>query len=131
MPLSWTNMTGPSRVMLPVYVVAFTWLGGGWLLTPLDTLRATPGLRYLDDRVGLRAISLLLLMAGLLIGAALISKRRDTARIALTIAGICFFLLLVALVIAPFFSDTSPSAGAWPLIGLGACRASYKAVTEN
>jgi hypothetical protein len=122
-------MTVASRIMLPTYVIVFTWIGGGWLLTPIDRLRATPGLAYLDDIVGLRAVSLLLLAAGLLIAAALVTGRRIVARYALTLAGFCFGLLFVALFAAPFFSDTSPAAGAWPFLGLAACRATYKSVT--
>lgn len=129
MPLDKKSMTVASRIMLPVYIVTFVWIGGSWLLTPLASLRQTPALRYLDGTIGLRAISLLLVAAGILIAAALVSQRRGMARYALTLAGICFGLLLLAFIIAPFFSDTPPSAGAWPFLGLAACRASYKSVT--
>jgi apolipoprotein N-acyltransferase len=119
--------------MLRGLVVFFVWVAVGWFMTPLDTLRATPGLRYLDDIVGLRAISLLLIAAAFLIAAALRStqRARDMARYALVGAGICLGALLGALLIAPFFSDTSPSAGAWPFLGVVACRASYKSVTAH
>jgi peptidoglycan/LPS O-acetylase OafA/YrhL len=131
MPLDRANMTVASRIMLPAYVVAFSWIGLNWLITPLERLTESPGLRYLDMNFGLRALGLCLILAGLLIAVALATKRRDMARYALTLAGIGFALLLAAFLLAPFFSDTSPSAGAWPFLGLAACRASYKSVTVH
>lgn len=129
MPLTRASVTVASRIMLPAYTIAFAWIGFNYLLTPLDRLTESPALRYLDAVVGLRAIGLLLVTAGALIALALMTSRRDMARYALVVAGICMGLLLVAFLVAPFLSQTSPSAGAWPFIGLAACRASYKSVT--
>lgn len=129
MPLNRANMTIASRIMLPAYVVVFAWIGLGWLVTPLERLTESPGLRYLNDTVGLRAIALVLVVAAFLIALALVRANRDTARYALTLAGFCFALLFAAFLAAPFFSNTPPSAGAWPFLGLAACRASYKSVT--
>lgn len=122
-------MTAASRIMLPVYVIAFTWIGLNWLLTPLPRLTESPALNYLDMIVGLRALGALIFVAAGLIAAALITARRDMARYALILAGICLGLLLLTFLVAPFFSETSPSAGAWPFLGVAACRASYKSVT--
>jgi hypothetical protein len=129
MPLDKQNMTVASRIMLPAYVLVFGWVGLNWLVTPLDRLHESPGLQFLDLMVNLRGVGLVLVIAGALIALALATTRRDMARYALILAGTCMSLLLVAFLIAPFFSSASPSAGAWPFLGVCACLASYRSVT--
>lgn len=129
MPLNKANMTVASRVMLPCYVLVFGWVGLNWLITPLHRLHESPGLQFLDTALDLRGVGILLITAALLIALALVTARRDLARFALILAGICMFALLVAFIVAPFLSSSSPSAGAWPFLGVCACLASYRSVT--
>lgn len=129
--LSKTTITVASRVMLPVYVIFFNWVGLNWLTTDLDRLRESPALRYTDEVLDLRGLALLLLLAGLLMAAALISRRRLVAQYALVVAGLCFGVCFTAWLVAGFTTAASPSAAAWPFLGLAACTASYRSLAAQ
>ena len=131
MPLVRAALTRASRVMLPTYCVFFAWVGINYLLTPLHRLRETPGLRYLDDALDLRAVGLVLCAAALLMLIALVSEIRDLCTFTLLLAFGCFFCLLVAFLAASIFGHASPSAGAWPFLGTAATFASYRSVTAH
>lgn len=130
MQLDRANMTRASRIMLPVYVVVFFWLGLNFTLTDKSRLAASPTLRYADNYVvNLRALGILLLFAALLLLIALLTKRRDAARYTLMVAGICFTILFFIFLTATFKAEASPSAAAWPFLGVAGCAASYRSIT--
>lgn len=132
MPLDRSHISPASWIMLPVYMVAFLWLGLNYMFTPLARLTASPTLDFVNGLLDLRALGFLLVCAGMFIGVALyLTHNRMLARYALIVAGLCFLVLLVAFVSASFRSEASPSAGAWPFIGLGASFATYQSVTKR
>ncbi len=131
MPLTRDTMTTASRVTLPTYVIFFGWLGITYLLAPRDRLDESPALRYTDTVIDLRALGILLLGAGALMAYALVRHSRDTSRYALVVAGICHGIIFCAFLLATFYGDASPSAAAWPMLGLAACVASYRSVTSQ
>jgi heme/copper-type cytochrome/quinol oxidase subunit 3 len=123
-------MTVASRLMLPCYVVTFVWIGLNYLITAKARLIESPTLRYVDTVIDLRALGILLTVSGVLMAAALITRRRDPARYTLILAGICFGILFLVFSVATFQSEASPSAPAWPFLGLCACTASYRSITR-
>jgi hypothetical protein len=130
MPLTKDTMTVASRLMLPCYVVTFCWIGLNYLVTAKTRLTESPTLRYADSVVDLRALGLLLTVSGLLMLGALLTRRREPARYTLILAGICFGILFTIFAVATIQSEASPSAPAWPFLGLCACTASYRSITR-
>lgn len=130
-PLDRANMTAASRVMLPAYVVFFSWVGITYLFTPRERLNDSPTLRYTNTVVDLRALGILLLAAGVLMLVALLTGSRDVSRYALTLAGICHAIIFVVFLFASIKAGASPAAAAWPFLGAAACTASYRSVTHH
>lgn len=131
MPLDRANMTRASRITLPTYVLFFGWVGLNYLITDLDRLDKSPTLRFVDDVLDLRTLGMVLTLASLLMLGALLTKRRDTARYALVLAGICFAILFAAFLAASLRAEASPSAAAWPMLGFVGCVASYRSITSH
>lgn len=131
MPLIRANITRASRIMLPVYVIFFAWVGINYVITPKHRLLESPALRYLDDVLDLRSVGLVLCAASVMMLVALLSRSRDLSRYALLLGLLCFVGLFVAFVAAAVVGEASPSAGAWPFLGTAACLASYRSVTAR
>lgn len=124
MPLTRATVTIASRVMLPVDLVFFAIVAVSFLTTPLDRLRATPGLEYVDDVSGIRFVGCIFAAAALLLAAAMLRQNRKLAQMVLGGSAAWLAIFAVAMVGAAVFDQASWSAWAWPAYVASACWAS-------
>lgn len=125
------NVTAASRIMLPVYVIAFCWIGLGWMLDNPHQLTEAPALRYADQLLPIDWWGALLTAAGLLIAGALASHNRTLCRYALWVAAIAMSVFVLVFAGAALFADASPGAPAWPFLTAAACIASEQSLLKG
>lgn len=124
-PLKKDRVTVASRVMLPTYALAFLLLGLNYLITPVNRLSQSPGLKFADGEVmPIQLWGVLFLISGVLSTLALFIHRRDIFRFALYLGRIVLAIWVVIFLLAALFSDASPTAAIWPWIAMRACKAS-------
>lgn len=135
MPLDRENLTGPSKIMLPLYTTFYLVVGVSYLATPVARLRETPTLRYADGLFGvpLHGWAFMFLACGVLMALAGVFRSTRSARVYMRFA-LLFGGTIVAgwtglNVAAAFDGAASYSAWAWPAVIAGACYASYRSLT--
>ena len=131
MPLTRANVTAASRVMLPVYVITFCWIGGSWAFTDEGRLIKTPALEYANAVLPLPFWGVLLVWTGLLILGAILSGRRDFCRLALWVGLVVMGVFCALFTFAAAYGQASPSAPAWPFIIAAACFASDRSLLKG
>lgn len=125
------TVTAASRVMLPVYVVFFGWIGGAYFLGNRDTLLQTPALNYADQLLDLRVWGVLSLCVAAAVLAALVGGSRNLLAFALLFGFLCCLVWCGVFVAASILGTASPAVGAWPFLAAAACFASYRSVARE
>lgn len=129
------EVTPATRIMVPAYAIFFGWIGLSHVLTPLQKLLLTPGLRHTQPIIDLRIWGglFLVISAGLVFamfrpGS---GRARPTAAYVLLLAVISMGFWMVFLIGASFFGEASPGAGAYAFLPMTACYATYRTLTRT
>lgn len=129
--LSPEKVTSATRMMLPVYVGVFLWIGFVFAHDPISKLRRTPALAYIDDVADLRGCGWGFIIAALLILVAIVTDQTVFTRFALLMAGAILTAFLAACIASSIWGDASRAAGALPTLAVAACAASYRSITRQ
>lgn len=124
MPLTRTNVTAASRVMLPTYAVFFGIVGLGLVATPESRLHRTPAFAYADRWVDLTLWGAGYLVIAVALVVALALRSRRGYRSALSAGFVWMIGWAVLTLLAALQGDASYSAWIWPAFVAVACWAS-------
>lgn len=128
------EVTPATRIMVPAYAIFFGWIGLSHVLTPLQKLLLTPGLRHTQPLVDLRIWGAIFLSISAALVFAMIRpgshKARPTAAYVLLVAVITMGIWMFFLIGASIFGEASIGAGAYAFLPMSACYATYRALTR-
>lgn len=124
------SVTSASRVMMPVYVIFFGWIGSAYFFSGPDMLE-TPALLYANDILDLRVWGVLSLCVAAAVLAAMVGGSRGLLSYALLFGFLCCCVWTAVFVAAAVFGEGSNAGGAWPMLAAAACFASYRSVSRR
>jgi hypothetical protein len=132
MPLAHLYVSGPSRIMMPVYVAHATFFGMLYVIDPMGRLERTPGLTAARALLPMWAWGLMFLAL-----AAVMLTARMSGRGALMVWGLYAYAATLIIwagvyAAAPFITPDASIAGpAWALTVSAACFATARSVLNE
>jgi hypothetical protein len=115
-PLTWDTLTRPSKVMLPVYVLAALWIGYWYALGPDRRLHG-PALTVARGMMPMPAWGTVAFFLAVMLVAAFLTTRRQVAVYALCLAGVAYALWAAIYAAGCYVSpEASMLTPMWPLI---------------
>lgn len=130
MPLTRSNVTAASRVMLPTYCALFAILGINYMTTG-SRLLESPALEFASQALPLPAWGAMFLAASGVMVTALMQHERTWFRFALWLGITCLGVWSLIFLGAAIWSDASPSAWVWPAFASVACFASDRSLLKG
>lgn len=124
MPLTRTNITAASRVMLPTYALFFGAVGLSLVATPQARLHRTPAFEYADRWVDLTLWGTGYLAVAVALVLALALRNRRGYRTALAAGFVWMIGWAILTLLAAFNGAATYSAWIWPAFIAVACWAS-------
>lgn len=131
-PLTWDEISTPSKIMLPSYLGLFMVMGFDLTFLSLSDLFISPGVRYLAEfPASVRGWGVLFLIAGVVMVIAIGLRHRTLMRYALWWGAICLFVWALIFLKASIDDRVAPGTWAPWLVLAAACFASERSLLKG
>lgn len=131
MPLDPAHVTGPSKIMVPTYLIFFAVNGLNYMTASANWLLPSPMLRYANELMPIRVWGALFVTCAALMAWAMVRANRTEYRFALLVCALSMVIWTGIAVAGIWVEHVSFSAWTWPGLVSAACFATNLSLARN